>query len=52
MTPEASLPALFVAGADACEEAVLNALIAAHNQRSTDGVPGLPVDAFRDTATR
>ena len=52
MTPEASLPALFVAGADACEEAVLNALIAAHNQRSTDGVPGLPVDAFRDTASR
>lgn len=51
-TPDVSLPALFGAGADACEEAVLNALVVAHTQRSTDGVPGLPVDAFRDTAAR
>lgn len=47
---EEQLSTLFRAGADACEEAVLNALVAAHNQRSGDDTPGLAVDAFRDTA--
>ncbi len=50
-TTEAVLHDLFAAGADACEEAVLNALVAAHNQNTNvDGVPGLPVDAFRAAA--
>lgn len=44
--PEAQLPALFAAAADMCEEAALNALIAAHNQGSADGTVGLPVEAF------
>ena len=48
--PEESLPPLFAAAADACEEAVLNALVAAHVQGATDGVPGLPADAFRAAA--
>jgi D-aminopeptidase len=51
-TPESALPALYAAGADTCEEAVLNCLVAAHKQISSDGVPGLPVDAFRAAAVR
>ena len=48
--PEAGLHALFAAGADACEEAVLNAVVSAHTQATSDGMPGLPVDAFRAAA--
>ena len=50
-TPEAGLPALFAAAADAGEEGVLNAIVAAHAQNTTSGVPGLAIDAFRGAAS-
>ena len=50
-SPEGALPALFGAAADACEEAVLNAMVVAQAQRSSDRIPALPVDAFRAAAT-
>lgn len=40
--PEAALPELFAAAAEACEEAVLNALVAASTQAGVDGTPPLP----------
>lgn len=43
-TAEEDLPALFRAAAEACEEAVLNALVAATTQPSLDGSPPLPID--------
>ena len=40
--PEAALPELFAAAAEACEEAVLNALVAASTQAGVDATPPLP----------
>ena len=43
-TAESGLPALFAAAAEICEEAVLNALVAASGQPSLDGTPPFPTD--------
>lgn len=43
-TAESGLPALFAAAAESCEEAVLNAIVAASGQPTLDGSPPLPAD--------
>ena len=50
---DAALPPLFAAAAEACEEAVLNALVAAaHGAVSPGDPPLLPVDALREVLRR
>ena len=46
-TAERALPELFAAAAESCEEAVLNALVAASAQPSLDGSPPLPAERLR-----
>ena len=43
-TSESGLPGLFAAAAESCEEAVLNALVAASDHPGLDGSPPLPLD--------